>query len=439
MKKQAILYLVLIYSIITYSQRLSKVYILSEGGFSSGSSKLSLFDVQAGNFTQSIFSPGNLGLYPDGLLYENGNVYVTEQGSYGSSGKIYKLDTLGQVISSKVVGTNPYSLAIANGKIYLTNGTASNVTVLNVSDFSFVKNISVGVFPQEIISFNNKIFVANTSLWGGSSDSTISVIDTQTDSVIAKIIVKKDPASFAISADNFLLVGCPGDANKGIIYKINPLTYSIVDSFSIPVYGFDKDIAVDKNSSNIYFIGYTNDIIKYNTITRNSSVVFSSIYPNNYYYGYNYDYTNKKHYILDAKNFTVNGNLVIIDSANTVMNNFQTGIAPRRVVFKYNNYPSAVKQNNMISNFILNQNYPNPFNPETKICWQTPIEGWSTLVIYDLLGREVARLLDEYQPAGNYSTIFNMHNFGCSIYIYQLTFNDGKTIRKLSNKMTLLK
>ncbi len=439
MKKQAILYLVLIYSIIAYPQQLSKVYILSEGGFSPGSSKLSLLDVQSGNFTQSIFSPGNLGLYPDGLLYENGNVYVTEQGSYGSSGKIYKLDTLGQVISSKVVGTNPYSLAIGSGKIYLTNGTASNVTVLNVSDFSFVKNISVGVFPQEIISFNNKIFVANTSLWGGSLDSTISVIDTQTDSVIAKIIVKKDPSSFAISADSFLLVGCPGEANKGIIYKINPLTYSIVDSFLIPVYGFDKDIAVDKNSSNIYFIGYTNDIIKYNTITRNSSVVFSSIYPNNYYYGYNYDYTNKKHYMLDAKNFTVNGNLVIIDSSNTVMNNFQTGIAPRRVVLKYNNYPSAVKQNNMINNFILNQNYPNPFNPETKICWQTPIEGWNTLIVYDLLGREIARLLDEYKPAGNYSTIFNMSNFGSGIYIYQLTFNDGKTIRKFSNKMTLLK
>jgi len=180
-----------LFAVFINAQQLSKVYVLSEGGFSAGTSMLSLFDVQSNNFTQSIFFPGNIGLYPDGLVYHEGYLYLTEQGNYVSSGKIYKLDTLGTVINSATIGTNPFSLAIANDNIYITNGPASNVSVLKLNDLSFVKDITVGVYPQNILSFNNKIFVANNSLYGGASDSTVSVIDPVSNTVIAKIDCKK--------------------------------------------------------------------------------------------------------------------------------------------------------------------------------------------------------------------------------------------------------
>ena len=70
--------------------------------------------------------------------------------------------------------------------------------------------------------------------------------------------------------------------------------------------------------------------------------------------------------------------------------------------------------------FILNQNYPNPFNPSTTIRWQQPETGFVTLIIYDVLGREVAKLVSEELTPGKHETVFDASRFSSGIYFYQL-------------------
>jgi YVTN family beta-propeller protein len=418
-----------------YGQVLSKVYVLSEGGFSPNSSSLSMLNTISNTFIPNIFNPGSLGLYPDGLIFHNDNLFLTEQGNYGSAGKIYRLDTLGTVISSAVVGTNPYSLAIANNKIYITNGPSSNVSVLNLNNLSLIKNITVGVYPQEIIALGNKVFVANNSLFGGNSDSTVSVIDATRDSVVHRIIVKKDPSSLAITNDNHLLIGCPGNASKGIIYKVNPNNYQIVDSFFVQTYGFGKDISVDKRSNKIFFISDLNNIVSLDLVTRTVNSLIASNFPSNYFYGYGFDYVNRRHYILDAKNFTVTGSLLIADSLGQVLTTYQTGIAPRRVLFKYV-APSSYDENiQIVDDFILHQNFPNPFNPNTVISWESPSPSWQTIKVYDILGNEIATLIDEPKTAGYHSVVFDGSKLPSGTYFY--TLKSGNYIKM--KKMTLIK
>ncbi|WP_337865023.1 choice-of-anchor D domain-containing protein [Ignavibacterium sp.] len=75
--------------------------------------------------------------------------------------------------------------------------------------------------------------------------------------------------------------------------------------------------------------------------------------------------------------------------------------------------------------FALEQNYPNPFNPTTKIKWQAPVSGKQTLIVYDILGNEVATLLDEYREAGRYEIVFDASKFQLSsgVYFYKLVIS----------------
>ena len=97
------------------------------------------------------------------------------------------------------------------------------------------------------------------------------------------------------------------------------------------------------------------------------------------------------------------------------------------------------KVNDLTSNYYLHQNYPNPFNPSTTISWQVPVGSWQTLKIYDVLGNEIATLVDEYRPAGKYEVEFNPASSirypASGVFFYQL--KSGEFIQ--TKKMVLLK
>jgi hypothetical protein len=85
--------------------------------------------------------------------------------------------------------------------------------------------------------------------------------------------------------------------------------------------------------------------------------------------------------------------------------------------------------------FSLLQNYPNPFNPITKISWQSPVSSRQTLKVYDILGNEVATLVDEEKPAGKYEVEFDASALPSGVYFYQI--NAGEFVN--TKNMILLK
>ena len=90
-----------------------------------------------------------------------------------------------------------------------------------------------------------------------------------------------------------------------------------------------------------------------------------------------------------------------------------------------------VSLDDFIKNYQLMQNYPNPFNPSTVIRYGLPRDGFVTLKVYDILGRKVATLVNEYEAAGSYNVTFNASNLASGIYIYQLKSGDFVANKKL--------
>ena len=81
--------------------------------------------------------------------------------------------------------------------------------------------------------------------------------------------------------------------------------------------------------------------------------------------------------------------------------------------------------------FNLSQNYPNPFNPSTTIEFSIPQQSFVTLKVYDLLGREIASLVNKELQSGSYKTQFNASNLASGVYLYRLSADGFIQTKKL--------
>ncbi|MBK9096606.1 MAG: T9SS type A sorting domain-containing protein [bacterium] len=92
-------------------------------------------------------------------------------------------------------------------------------------------------------------------------------------------------------------------------------------------------------------------------------------------------------------------------------------------------------ENYIPDTYVLYQSYPNPFNPTTTIKYSLPNSDVVSLKVFDILGREVAVLVNEYKPSGTYAAEFNASEFASGVYFYRL--QSGNFVQ--TKKMVLIK
>jgi ligand-binding sensor domain-containing protein len=94
---------------------------------------------------------------------------------------------------------------------------------------------------------------------------------------------------------------------------------------------------------------------------------------------------------------------------------------------------TAVKydQSNLPISYSMQQNYPNPFNPSTMINYSVPKSGLVTIKVYDILGREIATLVNGEKPTGNYNVEFNASRLSSGIYFYRMQAGNFVETKKL--------
>lgn len=129
-----------------------------------------------------------------------------------------------------------------------------------------------------------------------------------------------------------------------------------------------------------------------------------------------------------------------LDSSNVEINvafNKLYGIDDTLGVIIYDSFGNLtgisdpLDQTKIPKEFELSQNYPNPFNPSTKISYSLQSSETVTLRVYDVLGHEVAMLVNQYQSAGSYTVSFDAGNLASGMYFYKLEAGSFQSIKKM--------
>lgn len=129
--------------------------------------------------------------------------------------------------------------------------------------------------------------------------------------------------------------------------------------------------------------------------------------------------------LLDTSNTLNKGGFekVTASSFNEKLSNFMRK--------RYGRSNSKTEQVILPKEYSLYQNYPNPFNPSTTIKFDLPKDGNIELIVYDILGRKITQLVNEYRSAGSYEHRFDASNLASGIYLYQLKSGEFVSTKKM--------
>ncbi len=123
--------------------------------------------------------------------------------------------------------------------------------------------------------------------------------------------------------------------------------------------------------------------------------------------------------------------VAFVVAAGSNLEELRTSIANARIRFEGILTFTHEEEPGVPLTFGLSQNYPNPFNPGTVISWQSPVGSLQSLKVYDVLGREVAALVNEYKQAGTHSVEFNATGLPSGVYFYRLNAGSFSETKKM--------
>ena len=125
--------------------------------------------------------------------------------------------------------------------------------------------------------------------------------------------------------------------------------------------------------------------------------------------------------------------VLILEFANFI--NYQNG---GRLIYNADKIISLMMGDNVTGNidltpkeFSLQQNYPNPFNPTTTIEYTIPKDGYVSMKVYDISGREVASLVDKYQNSGSYILMWDASRYSSGVYFYRIISGDYSATKRM--------
>jgi hypothetical protein len=322
------------------------IYIVNEGRYGSSSGAISYFNPDANAITNGIFVGANQRALGDVVqsftVVADTTGYIVVNGS--GKVEIVRLKDFKTTAAPIPVVYPRYFLPVNGIKGYLTAGSMQGwVYIINLTTRTISDSISVGYGPEVMVRYQNQVLVANSGGWG--VDSTISVLDINSDEVTSVINVGKVPVDMGLDSDNKLWVYCKGYAEyntappydlisqtDAFIQQIDPGTGHILWQNSVGKAGdytaTPPKLAVSKDGDHIYYLR-PNGVYD---IPANNPVIPSNVLIPGSFYGIDVNPSDGNIYVYEA-NFNGNGFLKIYDTSGNPYAQGIVGVAPSSAVF----------------------------------------------------------------------------------------------------------
>lgn len=317
------------------------VFITNEGNFSAGNGSVSFYSYDEDTVYNNIFTLVNtrpLGSVVQSLNTYNDKSYIVVNAS--NKIEVVESETFEEIATITDLNGPRYFIGINEYKGYLTQwGNNGEIKVIDLKKNIVSKTIDVGMGPEKMYTYAEYVFVANGGGFG--KDSTVMIIDSNTDKVIDTLKVGYNPKDMVIDKDLNLWILCYGyieyDMNWNIVsespselYKINLLTLETNKKFTISETTHPEHLEISPDGMVIYYGGGFSfgKIYKMNYFDNSLP---SEPFIDKYFYGFNMDWKTDIIYALEAPTFTENGKLYRYNSSGTELGNYEVGVGPNGI------------------------------------------------------------------------------------------------------------
>lgn len=324
----------------TPSGKYSKgVLISNEGPFMDGSGTVSFYDPAAKTIENNVFANVNsrplgnivqsIGIYKDRayiVVNNAGKVEVADAGSFESIGVIEGF-------------TSPrYFVGISNSKGYVSDW-AGHIAIIDLGTLTKTGTITTGASPDRMLLNGTRLWVINSAGW--SSDSTVTIIDTQTDTPLQTIVVGDNPSGIVKDANGKIWVICggisdwsnPANNTTGSVVRINPDTYNIEARAELDDTYFDARLAINSEKNKLYFT-FTGGLFSIDVNTKSELKAGKIV--NRPFYALGIDPDTDEIYTSDPLDYAQPGYIFRINPANSMLvDSVKAGIIPGNFVFQH--------------------------------------------------------------------------------------------------------
>jgi len=422
--KKKLLKITMLLPFIGFAQS-SSVYITNEGNFGTGNGSLSIYDKTTNLVSNDVFSSNNggalLGDVVQSMECINGSGYIC----VNNSSTIQVIDENHLYVAAIQVSQPRYLKQVNTSKAYASDWGINGIQVIDLLSNTVSSTINCGTGPEGIAVSNGFAYVCNVGGWG--LDSTVTVINTNTDAVETTLTVGDKPNSAVVDINGNVWILTGGfteyDANwnvisetPGVLAMINTSTNTIESSLVFPIGNHPEDLVINGAGNKLYYSdgSWSKAVYEFgiNDVDLSTTPII-----NRSFYGLGYDPVSNEIYGSDAVDFTQQGWVYRYATSGAVIDSFQVGIIPGS--FAFSQTVSGISEFSTASISV----YPNPSNGRFFI---NSSEIINSIIIRNVLGGLVNSVV-----LSSFSDVIDLRKERNGFYLVEIYTDSGMMTKKL--------